>query len=102
MVLSDQQLCNRLGQFVSKFENGNYTVCGKLILPKKEKAFKKKKFATTGLQICMDLRIFASFLYPGVQPYHVFKTVQKCKKSLKTVKILKMMVIFEFLTLKLV
>ena len=25
---------SRLGQFVSKFENEKYTVCGKLILPK--------------------------------------------------------------------
>ena len=91
----------------------------------------KKKIGTTGLQICMDLRIFASFLHPtllkigsqkfdtfnfvficiakklifnvllGVQTFHVLKTVQKCKKSLKTVIFLKTMVIFEFLTLKL-
>ena len=38
----------------------------------------------------------------GVQTFHVLKTVQKCKKSLKTENFCKMMVIFEFLTLKLV
>ena len=44
-----------------KFEIEKYTVCGKLILPTKNgKAF----FATTGLRICMDWQIFASFLYP--------------------------------------
>ena len=37
-----------------KFEIEKYTVCGKLILPT----------GTTGMRICMDLRIFASFLYP--------------------------------------
>ena len=48
-----------------KFEIEKYTFCGKLILPKKmERHLKKIFFATTGLQICMDLRIFASFLYP--------------------------------------
>ena len=49
-----------------KFEIEKYTVCGKLILAKKnEKAFLKIIFyGTTGLQIWMDLRIFASFLYP--------------------------------------
>ena len=43
MVLVDLQNClplisrlfSRLGQFVSKFEIEKYTVCGKLILPKK-------------------------------------------------------------------
>ena len=53
-------LHNRLGQFVSKFEIEKYTVCGKLILPKK---WKEIFFGTTGMRICMDLRIFASFLY---------------------------------------
>ena len=50
-----------------KFENEKNTVCGKLILPKNGKAFTKKNilfFCATGLRICMDLRIFASFLYP--------------------------------------
>ena len=46
-----------------KFEIEKYTVCGKLILPKKRKAF-FKFFCTTDLRICMDLQIFASFLYP--------------------------------------
>ena len=39
-----------------KFEIEKYTKNGK--------AFKKNFFGTTGLRICMDLRIFASFLYP--------------------------------------
>ena len=51
-------------------------------------------FGTTGLRICMDLRIFASFLYPtllkicsqSVHTFHAVKTVQECKKYLKTVK----------------
>ena len=38
----------------------------------------------------------------GVQTFHCSKTVQKWKKSLKTVKLWKMMVIFEFPTLELV
>ena len=38
----------------------------------------------------------------GVQTFHVLKTVQECKNSLKTVTFLKRVVIFEFLTLKLV
>ena len=49
----------RLGQFVSK-----YTVCGKLILPKNGNTFLKFFWATTGMRICMDVQIFASFLYP--------------------------------------
>ena len=44
-----------------QFEIEKYTVCGKLILPKK---WKEIFFGTTGMRICMDLRIFASFLYP--------------------------------------
>ena len=75
-----------------KFEIEKYTVCGKLILPKKmERHLKQKNLGRTGLQICMDLRIFRSFLYPtllkicnvllGVQTFHVLKTVQKCKKT---------------------
>ena len=45
-----------------KFKIEKYTVCGKLILPNKNgKAFCKKFFGTTGLRVCMDLRIFASF-----------------------------------------
>ena len=47
-----------------KWEIKKYTVCGNLILPKTRKGILKKKFATTGMQICIDLRIFASFLYP--------------------------------------
>ena len=47
-----------------KFEIEKFTVCGKLILPKKWKGIKKIFFGATGLQICMYLRIFASFLYP--------------------------------------
>ena len=48
-----------------KFEIEKYTVCSKLILPQKmERHFFKNILATTGLRICMDLRIFASFLYP--------------------------------------
>ena len=52
----------RLGwvNLYQKFEIEKYTVCGKLILPKKW----KDTISTTGLRICMDLRIFASFLYP--------------------------------------
>ena len=46
-----------------KFEIEKYTVCGKLILPKK---WKEIFFGTTGMRICMDLRIFASFLYPTI------------------------------------
>ena len=46
-----------------KFEIEKYTVCGKLILPQKWKSI-FFFFGTTGLRICMDLRIFASFLYP--------------------------------------
>ena len=38
----------------------------------------------------------------GVQTLNFLKTVQKCKKSIKTVKFRKMMVIFEFPTIKLV
>ena len=51
--------------FYQKFKIEKYSVCGKLILPKKWKSIYKKKtiFNTNGLQICMDLRIFASFLY---------------------------------------
>ena len=46
------------------FEIEKYTVCGKLILPKTlERHFLNFFFGTTGLQIFMDLRIFASFLY---------------------------------------
>ena len=63
----NMQLCMlhiRLGQLVLKFEIEKYTVSGKLILPKKMERHLKKKFGTTGLRICMDLRIFASFLYP--------------------------------------
>ena len=45
-----------------KFEIEKYTVCDKFILPKKmERHF---FVGTTGMRICMDLRIFASFLYP--------------------------------------
>ena len=47
-----------------KFKIEKYTVCGKLILPpKNEKAF-KIFFCTIGLELCTDLLIFASFLYP--------------------------------------
>ena len=35
---------NRLGQFVSKFEVEKYTVCGKLIFPKKMERHLKKFF----------------------------------------------------------
>ena len=38
-----------------KFEIEKYTVCGKLILPKKWKGIFKFFFGTTGLRICMDL-----------------------------------------------
>ena len=41
------------------FEIEKYTVCVKLILQKKWKAFLKSFFCTIGLQICMDFRIFA-------------------------------------------
>ena len=37
-------MCSRLGQFVTKFEIEKYTVCGKLILPKKLKDIKKNFF----------------------------------------------------------
>ena len=47
-----------------KFEIEKYIVCGKLILPQKMEIHKKKNLCTIGMQICMDLRIFASFLYP--------------------------------------
>ena len=48
-----------------KFKIEKYTVFGKLIFPKKiERHLKKKKLGTTGLRICMNLRIFASLLYP--------------------------------------
>ena len=47
-----------------KFEIEKYTVCGKLILPKKWKDIFLIFFGTTGIRICMDLQIFASFLYP--------------------------------------
>ena len=36
-----------------KFEIEKFTVCGKLILPKKWKGIKKIFFGVTGLQICM-------------------------------------------------
>ena len=35
VVQYDNRLCNRRGQFVSKFEIEKYKVCGKLILPQK-------------------------------------------------------------------
>ena len=48
-----------------KFEIEKYTVCGKLVLPKQmARHLKKNLFGTAGLRICMDLQIFASFLYP--------------------------------------
>ena len=48
-----------------KCEIEKYIVCGKLILPKEmERHFLKNFFATTGSRMCIDLRIFASFLYP--------------------------------------
>ena len=53
-------LYSRLGQLYQNFEIEKYTVYGKLILPKNGEAFKKKMLGTTGLLICMDLRIFAS------------------------------------------
>ena len=47
-----------------KFESEKYTVCGKLILPKILERDKNIFFVgTTGLRICMDFRIFASFMY---------------------------------------
>ena len=47
------------------FEIEKYTVCGKLILLKKiGRHLNIFFFGTTGLRICLDLRIFASFLYP--------------------------------------
>ena len=50
-----------------KFEIEKCTVGGKLILPKKWKGILVNLFlGTTGLRICMDLRIFASFLSPTI------------------------------------
>ena len=37
LVIENDNIYIRLGQFVSKFEIEKYTVCGKLILPKKWK-----------------------------------------------------------------
>ena len=54
-----------LVQFVSKIlklKNIQFVVNS--FYPKNGKAFFKFFFGTTGLRICMDLRIFASFLYP--------------------------------------
>ena len=47
------------------FEIEKFTVCGKFILLKKiGRHFLNFCFGTTGMRICMDLLIFASFLYP--------------------------------------
>ena len=52
-------LYSRLGQLYQNFEIEKYTVCG-TFYQKNGEAFKKKNSGTTGLLICMDLRIFAS------------------------------------------
>ena len=63
-----------------KFEIEKYTVCGKLILPKK-----KWKGIFFFLMYVLEKKLIFNVLF-GVQTFHVLKTVQKCKKSLKTVK----------------
>ena len=70
-----------------KLENIQFVV-DSFYLKKWKDIFKQNFLGTTGLRICMDLRIFGSFLYPtllkicnvllGVQSFHVLKTVQKC------------------------
>ena len=47
-----------------KFEIKNIQFVVNSFYQKKEMDFFYKFFGKTGLQICMDLQIFASFLYP--------------------------------------